>query len=307
MGLTVCSRIYGPNVRVSEKSNNYHKDIYGLYYCEDNKMFYTSAGEPYLNVFRMQDVDLSSLEIIGENYAKDKDHVYYQNKIFDGMDPTTFRADSFEFATDGTNLYFRTTLLEGMNPSSYKVLTGYNLRNTKMYVKDSNYIYKIYYNEISQIFTFDASSFETIGFDVMMDKDKIVYNNQITDVDRASVYVLNKNSSKDDPEYIICDKNWMYEKKYVIKDSTSQNSKVEEMLVPKYPSDGYKFEFIKGTKFIKCGRKIISENEKGEYVVYHAQSDTSKIEFVNEFHIRIDDEFQINHGDSIPIYPIKNQ
>lgn len=81
MGLTVCSRIYGPNVRVSEKSNNYHKDIYGLYYCKDNKMFYTSAGEPYLNVFRMQDVDLSSLEIIGENYAKDKDHVYYQNKI----------------------------------------------------------------------------------------------------------------------------------------------------------------------------------------------------------------------------------
>lgn len=300
MGFTICSQVYGPSIKLSEKSNNYHMDFYGIYYCKDHKMFCAKADRRLNNMFRLEDVDGLSFEVIGENFAKDKYHVYYQDKILENMDPTTFHADSFDFASDRTNLYWKTYLLEGINPSSYKVLKDYDKNNnpvySSIYVKDSNYIYKLNDNSVCRIDSFDAPSFETIGTEIMMDKNNIRYNNNIVNIDRKSIYALKTYNSQGNPIYTICDKDWLYENKSVQTDSS-----YKKMLLPTISSDGYKFEYIEGTQIIKCGRKIIIHYADQD-IIYHTKNDTPKINVIKNNHIlRIDNEFEINCGDSIPI------
>lgn len=91
MGFTMCGNVYGPSIKLSDKSNNYYRDFYGIYYCKDHKMFCIIHNDRRFNMFRMKDVDESSFEVTGEDYAKDKDHVYYKNKILEDMKPNTFK------------------------------------------------------------------------------------------------------------------------------------------------------------------------------------------------------------------------
>ena len=103
MGFTICSQVYGPSIKLSEKSNNYYMDFYGIYYCKDHKMFCAKADRRLNNMFRLKDVDGLSFEVIEDDYAKDKNHVYYQYKILEGINPETFTIDSIPTYTTDNN------------------------------------------------------------------------------------------------------------------------------------------------------------------------------------------------------------
>jgi hypothetical protein len=160
-------------------------------------------------------------------------------------------------------------LLEGISPSSYKVLAkefkdlvlnispAYKVlaeesedqKFDKFFVKNDSLIYQIEDDEVSRVEGFDPATFEIVGSDVLKDKNRITYNNYEVKVDNASVYVVRSVVSEGIPHNnIICDKDWLYH--YTLKFDTL-------ICHCKIASDGNKFEAIKGTNRIRCGRKII--------------------------------------------------
>ncbi len=103
MGFTMCDTVYGPSIKLSEKSNNYYKDLYGIYYCKDHKMFGEEHNHRSYNVHRLEDVDGSSFEVIADDYAKDKDHVFYRDKMLLGKDPKSFSVENIPTPTTDNN------------------------------------------------------------------------------------------------------------------------------------------------------------------------------------------------------------
>ena len=72
LGFTLCSRTYGPSIKISEKSDNYYMDPYGIYFCENHDMIDDDGCNWHYNVFRLKDAELFSFEVINDIYSKDK-------------------------------------------------------------------------------------------------------------------------------------------------------------------------------------------------------------------------------------------
>ena len=315
LGFTLCSRTYGPSIKISEKSDNHYMDPYGIYFCKNHDMIdVNGCGNWHYNVFRLKDADLfsfevindiyskdkqnvycrnciitdadastfevidniyskdklnvyyknciitdadaSTFEVIDDIYSKDKNHKYYQNGILLGLDPSSSPIDGLLLTTNGAHLYWHTRygasrLLEGISPSSYKVLTEdrENQKFDKFFVKNDSLIYQIEDDEVSRVEGFDPATFEFVGSCVLKDKNRITCNNYEVKADNASVYVVRSQDSEGIPHNnIICDKDWLYH--YTLKFDTL-------ICHCKIASDGNKFEAIKGTNRIRCGRKII--------------------------------------------------
>ena len=331
LGFTLCSRTYGPSIKISEKSNNYYMDPYGIYFCKNHDMIDENCRYWHYNVFRLKDADLfsfevindiyskdkqnvyykddiikdadassfevindiyskdklnvyykrdiitdadaSSFEVINDIYSKDKNHKYYQNGILLGLDPSSSPIDGLLLTTNGAHLYWHTRygtshLLEGISPSSYKVLTEdrENQKFDKFFVKNDSLIYQIENNEyqiedneVSRVEGFDPATFEFVGSDVLKDKNRITCNNYEVKADNASVYVVRSEDSEGIPHNnIICDKDWLYH--YTLNFDTL-------ICHCKIASYGNKFEAIKGTNKIRCGRKIIIYINHDDYYV----------------------------------------
>ena len=242
LGLTLCSRTYGPSIKISEKSDNYYMDPYGIYFCKNHDMIdVNGCGNWHYNVFRLKDADLFSFEVINDIYSKDKqnvycrnciitdadastfevidniyskdkNHKYCQNRILLGLDPSSSPIDGLRLTTNGTCLYWHTRygasrLLEGISPSSYKVLTEEreNQKFDKFFVKNDSLIYQIEDDKVSIVEGFDPATFEFLGSDVLKDKNRIICNNYEVKADNASVYVVRSQDSEGIPDIIICD------------------------------------------------------------------------------------------------------
>jgi hypothetical protein len=294
LGFTLCSRTYGPSIKISEKSDNHYMDPYGIYFCKNHDMIDDDGRNWHYNVFRLKDADLFSFEVINDIYSKDKqnvycrnciitdadastfevidniyskdkNHKYCQNRILLGLDPSSSPIDGLRLTTNGAHLYWHTRygasrLLEGISPSSYKVLTEEreNQKFDKFFVKNDSLIYQIEDDEVSRVEGFDLASFEFVGSDVIKDKNRITCNNYEVKADNASVYVVRSQDSKGIPHNnIICDKDWLYH--YTLNFDTL-------ICHCKIASDGNKFEAIEGTNKIRCGRNIIIINHDDYYV-----------------------------------------
>lgn len=296
LGFTLCSRTYGPSIKISEKSDNYYMDPYGIYFCKNHDMIDDDGCNWHYNVFRLKDADLfsfevindiyskdkqnvyykddiitdadvSTFEVIDDIYSKDKNHKYYQNGILLGLDPSSSPIDGLLLTTNGAHLYCHTkygaSRLQGISPSSYKVLTeeSENQKFDKFFVKNDSLIYQIEDNRVSIVEGFDPATFEFAGSDVLKDKNRITCYNYEVKADNASVYVVRSEDSEGIPHNIICDKDWLYH--YTLDFDTL-------ICHCKIASDGNKFEAIEGTNRIRCGRKTIIIHDD-YYVEYYVE------------------------------------
>jgi hypothetical protein len=296
LGFTLCSRTYGPSIKISEKSNNYYMDPYGIYFCKNHDMIDDNGRNWHYNVFRLKDADLfsfevindiyskdkqnvyykddiitdadvSTFEVIDDIYSKDKNHKYYQNGILLGLDPSSSPIDGLLLTTNGAHLYCHTkygaSRLQGISPSSYKVLTeeSENQKFDKFFVKNDSLIYQIEDNRVSIVEGFDPATFEFAGSDVLKDKNRITCYNYEVKADNASVYVVRSQDYEGIPHNIICDKDWLYH--YTLDFDTL-------ICHCKIASDGNKFEAIEGTNRIRCGRKTIIIHDD-YYVEYYVE------------------------------------
>lgn len=85
---------------------------------------------------RLDDIDVSTLEIIGRDYLKDKNSVYYDAQKIAGADAETFVVFDESYGKDHKHVFYKTQLLPNLNPE--KVTISY----TDNTVSDGTWSYR---------------------------------------------------------------------------------------------------------------------------------------------------------------------
>ena len=116
-------------------SNNYIKDDNGLCYLEEDWEGYLTANSftPHINSFdilsensafsfdrykvyfkgkEISDIDLNSINMIGDNYLQDKDNIYCGNIKLENADTAYFMLLGDGYAADGKNTYYQEKQLD---------------------------------------------------------------------------------------------------------------------------------------------------------------------------------------------------
>ena len=119
-----------------ELSNNYYKNTTG-------GIVYSRNGNWYeLGKKELENVDRKTFKVLGPDYARDKNNIYYQNGIMRNVD-----YDSFELMDkDGTlvrdksKVYYTGITLKGVSPSNIEIIK-YDSGNSDLYLRNSDGIY----------------------------------------------------------------------------------------------------------------------------------------------------------------------
>lgn len=155
--------------------------------------------------------DVASFEVLGSEYAKDKNKVYFKDKdITAEVDPTTFRVVD-HIGYDQSHVYVaqafvhsrfsdkpkpKNTMLriEGANPDTFEVIDYDWSRDDKLY----------FYNY--QAVAVDHASFEILNTICSKDKNSVYLHNQeeirTSSIDVASIQVVD--------EHYVADKDYLY-------------------------------------------------------------------------------------------------
>ena len=54
-------------------------------------------------------------------FAKDDVHVFWKDKIVSGADPATFQAIEFGYGTDKNHVFYKTSIMQGADPKTFRV------------------------------------------------------------------------------------------------------------------------------------------------------------------------------------------
>lgn len=83
----------------------------------------------YFKTQSLKGADAATFRLIPPNenapdefyYAKDKDHVFWNDKMFGEIDMAGFKVLGLGYATDGKYIYYHTTIVKDANPSTFKI------------------------------------------------------------------------------------------------------------------------------------------------------------------------------------------
>jgi hypothetical protein len=138
----------------------------GGYKVEGDKVYYVEYNEARGRVKRNIRADAQTLEVFDiSNFAKDKDHVYYQGRRIHGADPATFQPLSDLIGKDKNYGYYCDSLLVGSHGPSFKNIDDY-------FTRDKNNVYCMY----ESIESCNPESFVTLDIDKgLWAKDECAY------------------------------------------------------------------------------------------------------------------------------------
>ena len=90
--------------------------------------FSKDKNHVYFKTNILNGADAASFMIIAQeeslddvNYAKDKDHIFYNGKMFGEVIMESFKALGLGYSTDGRHIYFHTSIVKNANPVTFKV------------------------------------------------------------------------------------------------------------------------------------------------------------------------------------------
>lgn len=172
-------------------------------------------------------IDYDSYEEIGNDYAKDKNHLYFQGTRVNNIDPQKVTQNEFGtfhdgkhvisgsyivmnanlnsyrryknmgYATDKRSIYYGDQKIPGSDGATFKFIT--HEKYGKAYVKDQYHVYK----EGKIIEGADPTSLEVLSGDWLKDKNAIFYGaHQIFEADLATFEVIDAELARD--------KNYLY-------------------------------------------------------------------------------------------------
>lgn len=143
-----------------------HFEYLGGVYGRDDKNIYVSTSHQSFEV--LFGADLETFEVISDDdlrvdsYAKDQNHVYQNEIIFEGADPASFRAtDLWDAYIDDKHFYYHGFIYPWIDVNSFAVLTDERGR-TSQYVKDDNAVYFDSYSSLVELPDADLESFEAV-------------------------------------------------------------------------------------------------------------------------------------------------
>ena len=155
-------------------------------------------------------VDFDSFTVISKKYAKDKNHVYYKNKIIKDADPKTFvDFRKWCYAKDKNHIFCNNEIIEWVDINTFEILEeelytqDWNttwIENIYRYAKDKNYVYK-WKNIVKNI---DTNSFELLWWLYAKDKNYVLFDDIISWADVSTFKIIDKIKS------IAEDKNCIY-------------------------------------------------------------------------------------------------
>ncbi len=207
----------------AKDSNNVYFNDQTLENSDPNSFVVISPIHGYAkdneNVYQKEEllhwIDAPSFELLGHYYySKDKNNVYFFNRIVEGANPEDFEIVDVELsfhgeidAKDNNNLYYRGEKLGQIDPSSYEPLKYDN------YVRDKNAIYYLRKNDNNEVtkvefleendgifeFVDGYRLYSWTGNSRFLKTDKAIYlmGYQIEGIDPESFVSLNDFYSKD--------------------------------------------------------------------------------------------------------------
>ncbi|WP_299314375.1 DKNYY domain-containing protein [uncultured Aquimarina sp.] len=225
--IVLFSWVSSPSTNGAVAINN---NISNQYYYKENEIVYVSNANFFsLGARKIEEADRTSFEVIAYNLAKDKNYVYYNEKILIGADPKTFepildtvseeKYTSYYYTKDANHVFYFFDIIEEANPNTFQYLWGdfskddktlfYNknkilnideiplaIKNDTAgnYLKIGNAIY--YKNHLLKVT--NADRFEVIKGAFATDSHAIHFHNKvIKDVDAATFKIINKDYQSD--------------------------------------------------------------------------------------------------------------
>ncbi len=174
----------------------YIGESYPFIYAKDKKRVYAieKFGDP---IYIIKNADPSTFKLLKENYSKDKNNVYFQEKPAKGIDVKTFEILGYFHVKDKNNIYVREVY-------DYKPIRGADMKTfeilTPLYTKDKNYVYydsKIINGADSPTFMMMKEIKEN-EHEYAKDKKRVYYKGkEIAGSDSATFEIININFSKD--------------------------------------------------------------------------------------------------------------
>ncbi|SHI66845.1 DKNYY family protein [Aquimarina spongiae] len=149
-----------------EVSNSY------FYTKDKEKIVYSPMGNWFELGKTEMEVDMSSFQVLGIDYAKDKENAYFKSRVIDfGIDVPSFR------------------VLEGYVPLDKNHV--YVLVDAYAYLDDTKTGFKILEDA-------DPDTYEQLNYDFARDKNVIFRNNEkLTEIDHESFEIINGEFCKD--------------------------------------------------------------------------------------------------------------
>ena len=124
-----------------------NKALSNQYYIKDEKIVFASGGNFFnLGCSEIKNADKGSFSVLAQNFAKDKYHVYYDEKILENANPESFILLSdgkksndgkyvyHAYSKDNKNVYHFNELIPNLNAPSFELLWG-------SFTRDCNAIY----------------------------------------------------------------------------------------------------------------------------------------------------------------------
>lgn len=155
-----------------------NKEISDSYYYsrDNNAIIYSPMGNWFELGKNKMDVDMSSFEVVGRDYAKDKNNVYFKSRAID-FDIPSFQVKYHYVPMDKNHVYVMEddlyylsdtkegfVILEGADPETY-ILLSYN------FAKDKNAVFM----NNQKITNVDHRTFEIINDYFSKDNDSIYF------------------------------------------------------------------------------------------------------------------------------------
>jgi len=278
------------------------------YVIEGGKIYYNEDYHKTLVVKRIDDEksekyltkspDLKSFKILNENFAKDKDTIYYKEydileadinsfeildeEKVDNVDKRTFEDLGGGFGRDKNWIYSGKMKLRNIDRESFEHIGD-------GYIKDKNGIYRdaevIFYDSddsynISKLENVDKESFENIGEGYSKDKNNIYYNNEkFKNIDVKTFQLIGNGFSKD--------KNNVYFEKNKIEGAEAKTFQIVDNFFEKDKSNVFYKEYkLKNISPIEFQTLYMSKNANVAYAIFFKNKD-------GVFKLLIEDPFDL--------------
>jgi hypothetical protein len=294
------------------------------YYYQDNKIVHAMNANFFsLGATVIEEADMDTFTVLAYNFAKDKNHVYYNDIIIEDADPESFelipfrsvvyeKQRSYLLTKDKNHLYYVNKKFEQADTNSFQGLWGEYAQDAKHIFfnnevllkteftpkkiandKHENYLQlkdRLFFQE-REIKGVDLESFELIEAEFSRDKHHVYYGNHVIEnADGDSFKVHN--------EHYQSDKNGLYYDAMFINGSDSASYKYIDQLYSKDKNQVYYLGLIikdeNPNKFNKSRRDKL-ENHQMHFIFHY---DANHVLYAVRKNIEeISDSFSLYEGE----------
>ena len=143
------------------------------YLTKTGKIVYSRNGNWLeIGIHEIKGVDKKTFSVMNENYAKDKNYIYYKETRVNNVDLKTFTPILEDYGKDKNHVYSGEKIMEGISPDGIKPITEEN-RQSMLYFENKDGIF--YNNEKLPVEKEDRNNFRILKYTLTTDGKNIFW------------------------------------------------------------------------------------------------------------------------------------